>query len=55
MNSFVLGGCCRREAYFYKLDDPEWQEAGLAYLSINGGMLVMVHRLQGKFGLVGWM
>lgn len=24
-------------------------------ISINGGMLVMVHRLQGKFGLVGWM
>ena len=32
VNSLFPVGDARREAYFYKLDDPEWQEAGLAYL-----------------------
>ncbi|MCB6972047.1 MULTISPECIES: RagB/SusD family nutrient uptake outer membrane protein [Butyricimonas] len=32
VNSLFPAGDARREAYFYHLDDPEWQEAGLAYL-----------------------
>lgn len=32
VNKMYPKGDGRREAYFYNLDDPEWQEAGLAYL-----------------------